>query len=97
MSRELRQMRIHRWTGRTVEDIAAEINPIIRGKMQYYGAFYRSEMYPFLQRVNAYLMRWFRKKYRRLKTLKKAKAAWQRITAQQPKLFAHWAWVPSFW
>ena len=26
--------------------------------MQYYGAFYRSALYPLLTRINAYLMRW---------------------------------------
>ncbi|HEY5856059.1 MAG TPA: hypothetical protein VIW24_19000 [Aldersonia sp.] len=31
-----------------------------------YGAFYRSALYPVLQRINAYLMRWIRGKYRRL-------------------------------
>jgi RNA-directed DNA polymerase len=28
--------------------------------MQYYGAFYRSALYPLLSRINAYLMRWAR-------------------------------------
>jgi RNA-directed DNA polymerase len=26
--------------------------------MQYCGAFYRSALYPLLQRINGYLMRW---------------------------------------
>jgi RNA-directed DNA polymerase len=90
-------MRIHRWIGRSIEQIADELNPIIRGKMQYYGAFYRSEMYPILRHINTYLMRWFRKKFKRLKTAKRATAAWQRITAQQPELFAHWKWAADFW
>ena len=34
--------------------------------MNYYGAFYRSALYPLLARINAYLMRWLRKKYKRL-------------------------------
>ena len=65
--------------------------------MQYYGAFYRSELYPFLLRINAYLMRWIQQKYKRLKPLKKALACWQRITSQHPRLFAHWAWVRWSW
>ena len=28
---------------------------------------------------------------------KKAKACWLRITRQQPRLFAHWAWIAAFW
>ena len=69
----------------------------MRGWMQYYGAFYRTAMYPLLKRINAYLVRWLRKKYKRLRTFKKAKAAWRRVTKQYPYLMAHWAWVHSFW
>ncbi len=65
--------------------------------MQYYGAFYRSALHPVLQRINAYLMRWLRDKHERLRPIKKAKAAWQRITGQYPRLFAHWAWSPQSW
>jgi hypothetical protein len=35
-------------------------------------------LHPFLQRINTYLMRWIRKKYKRLKAYRKAQAAWQR-------------------
>ena len=42
--------------------------------MQYYGAFYRSALYPLLARINAYLVRWIRKKYKRLQGKKKALA-----------------------
>ena len=52
--------------------------------MQYYGAFYRSALYPVLKRINGYLVRWLRKKYKRLKTFKKAHAAWGRVTSQYP-------------
>ena len=52
--------------------------------MQYYGAFYRSELYPLLSRINSYLMRWIRKKYKRLRTIRKAAGCWQRVTSQYP-------------
>ena len=61
------------------------------------GAFYRSALLPLLRRINAYLMRWLRKKYKRLASKKKARACWERVTAQYPRLFAHWAWVPYSW
>ena len=35
--------------------------------MNYYGAFYRSALYPLLERINAYLLRWVRRKYKRLR------------------------------
>jgi RNA-directed DNA polymerase len=65
--------------------------------MQYYGGFYRSALNPLLSRINAYLMRWARNECKRLRSIKKATASWQRITSQHPRLFAHWAWAHGSW
>ena len=97
MSAEVRSWRLHLRTWHTMGSLAREINPVVRGWMQYYGAFYRSALLPLLRRINAYLMRWLRKKYKRLASAKKARACWERVTAQYPRLFAHWAWVPYSW
>jgi len=61
-----------------------------------HGKFYRTELDGLLRRINTYLVRWLRKKFKRLRSFKKAKAAWQRVTRQYPNAFAHWAWVASF-
>jgi hypothetical protein len=63
--------------------------------MQYYGAFHRSAMYSPLARINAYLVRWIRNKYKRLRPVKKAIECWRGITTRYPRMLAHWAWVPS--
>ena len=92
---EVRSWRLHTRTGHTFQELARRINPIVRGWMQYYGAFYRSALYPLLTRINAYLVRWIRKKYKRLQATKKALKCWRGITARYPRMFAHWRWVPS--
>ena len=97
ISEQIRRWRLHRKIGLSLAELAQWINPVVRGWMQYYGAFYRSALYPLLSRINAYLMRWTRKKYKRLRTIKKAAACWQRITRQYPRLFAHWAWAHGSW
>jgi RNA-directed DNA polymerase len=97
ISAQIRHWRLHRKIGLTLAEIARLINPVVRGWMNYYGAFYRSELYPLLSRINAYLMRWIRKKYKRLRTTKKAASCWQRVTSQYPRLFAHWAWAHGSW
>ncbi len=96
ISREVHRWRLQRKTGHTLASIARWINPIVRGWMQYYGAFHRSALYRLLARINTYLVRWLRNKYERLKPFKKAKAAWQRIIRQDPETFAHWAWATTF-
>ncbi|MDQ3152625.1 MAG: hypothetical protein M3R63_13200 [Actinomycetota bacterium] len=45
---EVRRWRLHRWIGLNSAQVAKRINPIVRGWMQYCGAFYRSELYPLL-------------------------------------------------
>ena len=84
-SGQVRRWRLHRRTRLSGADLARWINPIIRSWMQYYGAFYRSALYPLLRRINAYLMRWLRKKHKRLRSFKKAHACWQRTIRQYPR------------
>ncbi|MFF3878117.1 group II intron reverse transcriptase/maturase [Streptomyces sp. NPDC001978] len=57
MSAQVRSWRLHQRTDLSEADLARRINPVVRGWMNYYGAFYRSALYPFLTRINAYVMR----------------------------------------
>ena len=43
--------------GSNFTELARRINPVVRGWMQYYGAFYRSAMCQLLSRIDAYLVR----------------------------------------
>jgi RNA-directed DNA polymerase len=90
---EVRRWRLHLRTGSTLADLAEQINPIVRGWMTYWGHFNKSRMYGLLRRINAYLMRWARKKYRRLRSRKRLQAWWARLVENEPEMFAHWAWV----
>ena len=98
ISHVVRSWRLHRQTGRTSADLAREINPIVRGWMAYYGAFYRSALYPLLYRINTYLLRWIMAKYQKLSCWKRALRALRDGVQRKPRLFAHWAWVkPVVW
>jgi RNA-directed DNA polymerase len=92
MSKEVRSWRIHLRTATELQDLAAWINPIVRGWMTYYGRYYRTALDRLLRRINTYLMRWAQQKYRRLRPFRKALRWWKDLTARQPRLFAHWAW-----
>jgi group II intron reverse transcriptase/maturase len=96
----VRSWRLHQRVNLTEKELAKEINPIVAGWMQYYGRFYRSKLYRLLTRINAYLMRWVRSKYKRLRARKRAHQAWLRVTKKFPRLFAHWKWtvtMPAVW
>jgi hypothetical protein len=92
---QVKSWQLHRHTELSEADLARRINPIVRGWMNYYGAFYRSALYPLLARINAYVMRYVRRKYKRLRGWKKAYAAWQQAVARRPRFYAQWAWVTT--
>jgi RNA-directed DNA polymerase len=96
MSQQVREWRIHRRTRLELDELADWINPIVSGWMTYYGRFYRSQLYPFLRRINTYLMRWARKKYKRLRSYKRFRAWWTGLVQRAPGLFKHWAWDREF-
>jgi len=97
ISGEVRRWRLHRRITFTFSELAKAINPIVAGWMQYYGAFNRSSLYPLLGRINTYLVRWIRGKYKRLRGSRTSQRKLREITDRYPRMFAHWRWVPSSW
>ncbi len=93
MGQRIRRWRLHLHTGQDLAQLAAWINPIVAGWMTYYGRFYRSRLYPLLQRINTYLMRWARQKYKRLRGFTRSFAWWRGLLDREPTLFRHWAWT----
>jgi RNA-directed DNA polymerase len=96
ISREVRRWRLHTRTGHDLDGLAERINPIVRGWMNYYGRFFRSKLHPLLKRINGYLVRWARKKYRRLGSFKRVKKWWGDLVDRNRRLFAHWQWTGTF-
>jgi len=97
ISREVRRWRLHRRIYHTFGELARTINPIVAGWMQYYGRFYPSLLYPLLARINAYLVRWIRNKYRRYDSTRQAHRKLGEITLGYPRMFRHWRWVSTAW
>ncbi len=77
---------------KALDDLARIFNPYIRGWINYYSHFYKSELYPTLRRIDAFLVRWARRKFKRLRQRPKVARAWlARVIRSSPDLFAHWA------
>lgn len=91
IGRVIKRWRLHMWNGKALADLAREINPIVRGWINFYGRFYRSRLIVLIRRINEYLVRWAIGKYKRLRG--RPKRAWRflaDVARRQPALFAHW-------
>jgi RNA-directed DNA polymerase len=96
MNLAIRNLNINRSTGSTLPMLAARLNPMVRGWVTYYGAFYPEPLKRFLVRIDLRLGRWARNKYKRLSGYKRRAWAWlRRCRETLPKLFVHWDFVFS--
>jgi len=87
----VRRWALHRRTDKALDDLARMFNPYIQGWINYYGHFYRSRLLRNLQRIDAYLVRWSRYKYKRLRAQTAGARDWlARVIRANPALFAHW-------
>ena len=92
ISQEIRSWRINVHSDKSLGAIASFVNPKVRGWCTYYGRFYKSWLYRPLKRINEYLVRWARRKYKRLRTSAPKAWRWLRdVQRRAPTLFAHWA------
>ena len=83
--------RIHRKSDKGLEDLSRIFNPTFRGWINYYGRYYKSELYPIFDQLNRILIKWAMRKYKKLRNRKRRARCWLgRIAIRQPYLFAHW-------
>ena len=65
ISREVRRWRLHLRSDKSLQDLAEIYNPVIRGWIGYYCNFYRTQLRPTLKRIDLYVIRWARRKFKR--------------------------------
>ena len=91
MRQKLHEMHFVRRTDLALEDIARQINPIVRGWIQYYGLYHKWVLRKVLEHLNWILVQWVRHKYKPFKQHQRQATHWLgRIARRQPGLFAHW-------
>jgi RNA-directed DNA polymerase len=95
VGQKIRAWHLNRRTGTDLSALASEINPQVRGWINYYGAFHRSELCSLVRRINEHLLRWARQKYRRLRHSPARAWAWMlAVYGRQPKLLVQWTIAP---
>jgi RNA-directed DNA polymerase len=74
-----------------LEDLAQAVNPIIRGWINYYGAYQRSSLLPVLRHIDRHLVTWVKWKYKKKGRYTQRARRWLGQAARyHPELFAHW-------
>jgi RNA-directed DNA polymerase len=91
MRSEMRRWGLHRRADKSLTDLARMFNAVLQGWINYYGRFYKSELYPIFRHLNEILVRWALRKYKRLRRHRgRARRLLADVARRQPDLFAHW-------
>ena len=91
ISKTILSWKLQRWSGQSTESIAEALNPVISGWLNYYRHFGRGTLYKVCNMLDFALIRWARKKFKKMKrSYRKSRAFLRRLRKQQPQLFAHW-------
>lgn len=88
---KIRECKTLQGTNSELPEIARELNPKLRGWINYYGKYYKSKLDQTLETVTFRLISWARRKYKKLhRSFTKAMEWVETIRKTQPKLFVYW-------
>ncbi|WP_028306901.1 group II intron reverse transcriptase/maturase [Desulfitibacter alkalitolerans] len=91
IKQNVRNMNLQFRTNREINDLADLLNPKIRGWINYYGSFCKSELTPVLKYINKTLQKWVRRKYKNINGSKARARRWLiKVAEAVPQLFVHW-------
>lgn len=97
MRQSMRRRRLQRHSGWSVERLAREINPVVRGWTGYYCRFRGSEFQTVARHLDEVIVRWAMRKFKRLRGRRTRAYAWLwRVRREHPALFHHWTPGGSF-
>lgn len=91
MRQTIRSWHLQLKCDKKIDDLSRMFNPTLQGWMNYYGRFHGSAMDAIWKHLDAYLVRWLRRKYKTLARHKRrAWEALRRLVAAHPHAFVHW-------
>jgi RNA-directed DNA polymerase len=89
---KIRECKTLQETNSEMPEIAKELNPKLRGWINYYGKFYKSKLDHTLTAVTFRLASWAQRKYKKLHRKFKTALEWVgKIQKSQSRLFVHWS------
>ena len=92
MRATIRDLNIRHRTQLSLADIARQLNPLLRGWIEYYGRYAPSALYPMLRYVNQTLLAWAMRKFKRFKAHKIRASRFLATSwlGNNADLFVHW-------
>jgi len=88
---EVRSWSMPKRSDKSIEDLSQMFKAKIQGWINYYGRFYRSQMYMTLRYINSKLVWWAMRKFKKLFRHRRRAEHWLgRIAEKFPSLFPHW-------
>jgi RNA-directed DNA polymerase len=91
MRQTVRGWHLQLMCNKELSDLSNQFNPVLRGWENYYGRFHPTAMKPLWRQVNAYLVRWMQRKYKRHRRgVTRAACALGRMADGAPRSFVHW-------
>jgi RNA-directed DNA polymerase len=88
---EVRSWDIPVRSDKSIFDLANMFRAQIQGWINYYGKFYKSEMYKTLRHINRKLVFWATRKFKKLRKHKRRAEHWLgKVSEKFPNLFPHW-------
>jgi RNA-directed DNA polymerase len=91
MRQTIRDLNLRRQTQLSLQDIARQLNPLLRGWIAYYGRYALSALHPLLRYVNQTLVAWARRKFKRFQRhTTPASQLFVRLARARVDLFVHW-------
>ena len=90
INKTVRAWRLQDKTNKTLAEIGRIVNPKIRGWINYYAKYYKTEMYKVLRYINYCLLKWVRRKFKNIHSRKQATKWLDKIAKTNTDIFSHW-------
>ena len=90
---KIKELKLHKMSGSSINIIAKSINPIVRGWINYFGKYNVSALKYTIKCIESRIVRWAMNKYKHFRGRRQRAEKWlSELRNREPKLFSHWSY-----
>ena len=90
---KIKELKLHKMSGSSINIIAQLINPIVRGWINYFGKYNASALKYTIKCIESRIVRWAMNKYKHFRGRRQRAEKWlSELRNREPKLFSHWSY-----